>query len=123
MAVKSKKGKGSYAKYKTENRAYKNKIRKLERHCERFPEDEVGRKNLERLRDPKNFKPRSSPNNPGTNSPNPTVYRFRSYISISKTVAEQLSELLGIPLPKYYRRNKAAKTPVTIKKKRNVKKS
>jgi hypothetical protein len=122
MAVKSRKGKGSYANYKTENRAYKNKIRKLEKHCKKYPEDEVGQKNLERLRDPKNFKHRSKPHNPGTNSPNPQVYRFRPSVEGPKTPAEQLSELLGIPMPKYYRRSKPAKTPVTIKKKRNVKK-
>jgi hypothetical protein len=126
MARKSsKKGKGSYAAYKTENRGYKNKVAKLERHCKKFPKDEEGKKSLERLHDPKNYTPRSKPINPGSNKPQVRTYSFNpvpGYLHMPKTAGEQLSELLGIPLRRTTKPRKG-KAPITYKKKRNVKKS
>lgn len=45
----SRKNKGTYAVYKTEGRAHKNKIRKLQNHLEAFPHDEQAKKAVERL--------------------------------------------------------------------------
>jgi hypothetical protein len=123
MAIKSGKGKGSYATYKSENRAYKNKILKLEKHCKKFPEDELAKENLKRLQDPKNFKQRSKPLNPGSNSPAPEIHTYAPPAPKPETAGEQLSKLLGIKLKKYRRRTKPSKTPVTIKKRKNVEKS
>ena len=121
---KSSKGKGSYAQYKTENRAYKNKIAKLEKHIRTFPDDEKAQENLKRLKDPKNFKVRTRPHNPGSNRPEAEIHTYAPATTyICKTAGEQLSELLGIPIPKYVRRYKKQKAPVTIKKRKNVKKS
>ena len=120
---KSSKGKGSYAAYKTENRAYKNKIAKLEKHIRTYPNDEKAKENLERLKSPSNFKIRTRPHNPGTNKPRPQVHTYQVVTGESpKTAGEQLSELLGIPEPKYIRRYKKQKAPVTIKKRKNVEK-
>lgn len=123
MGIKSNKGKGSYATYKAENRAYKNKIAKLEKHIRTYPDDEKAQENLERLKDPKNFKIRSKPNNPGINKPLPKVYFYSPATTyICRSAGEQLSELLGIPQPKYVRKYKKKKAPVTIKKRKNVEK-
>ena len=121
---KSWKGKKQYGNYKTENRVLKNKIKKLTRHCKEFPDDEVGKENLERIKK-KGYTPRSKPLIPGSN---PTIEKVRlsskiSYLFGPKTAGEQLSKLLGIPEPKYRRRAKAGKTPITIKKKKSVKRS
>lgn len=121
MAKKSSwKGKKQYALYKSENRVYKNKLSKLERHCKQYPEDEEGKKHLERVK--KNgYKGRSKPKEPGSNQTTPKLKLIS--IPYLETPGEQLSRLLGIPQPRFKRRLKKAKTPVTIKKKKNVKKS
>lgn len=119
----SKKGKGSYASYKTENRGYKNKLAKLERHCKKFPDDKVGKENLERLKDPKNYTPRSKPIVGKSNKPTLKTYRFTTgEIEYPKTAGEQLSKLLGIPLRKYQRSRKS-NAAIRYKKRQNVKKS
>ena len=112
------KGKGTYAVYKTENRATKNKIKKLERHCRKFPNDEVGKANLAKVI--KNgYIPRAKPLAPGSN---PTVGKIvgKPFVHVP-TPGEQLSKLLGIPLP-YSTRN-TAKPKVTTKRKHNVRKT
>jgi hypothetical protein len=116
-----KKTKDTYAVYKTEGRALKNKIRKMERHCKRFPNDLVGKENLERIKKG-NYKPRSKPLSPGSN---PTIPKIRLSNEIGhmygpKTAGEQLSALLGIPMPqaRTYKKNKPK---VTHKQRRNVK--
>lgn len=120
---KSSKGKGSYAAYKTENRAYKNKIAKLEKHIRTYPNDEKAKENLERLKSPSNFKIRTRPHNPGSNRPKAEIHTYGSATTfIGRSAGEQLSELLGIPEPKYIRRYKKQKAPVTIKKRKNVEK-
>ena len=50
MAAKKKsmKNKGTYATYKAENRAHKNKIAKLTRHVAKFPNDEKAQAELSR---------------------------------------------------------------------------
>lgn len=52
MAVKkvSKKGKGSFAAYKAEDRIYKNTVRRLERHLKNFPEDAVAKAKLDGIK-------------------------------------------------------------------------
>lgn len=112
----SSKGKGTYAVYKTENKVFKNKIKKLERHCKRFPEDEVSKENLQRIKKD-GYTGRARPLVPGSNPTEPKV-RLPA-ISHVKTPGEQLSELLGIPLPKYARRYfKKGSASVTIKNKK-----
>ena len=121
-AKNSKKGKGSYATYKTENRAYKNKLRKMERIVKRFPNDEEAKKTLERLRKgPAEYKHKQRPQVPGSNPTTPKK-RF-SFVSTSETAGEQLSKLLGIPMPKIVRRRKKVKAAVVVKKRKNVEKS
>lgn len=120
MAIKSNKGKGQYATYKTENRAYKNKIRKLERHAKKHPNDEENLKALERLSDPKNFKIRAKPLVPGSNQTIPK----KSYANIPhiETPGEQLSRLLGIPMPTVKTKRKR-KPSIKVRKKKDVQKS
>lgn len=116
----SKKTKDNYTLYKTENRALNNKIRKMERHCKRFPNDKVGRENLERIKKG-DYKPRSKPLTPGSNPTTPKV-RLSNEIGHMygpKTAGEQLSALLGIPMP--YIKTKPRKPKVTHKPRRNVK--
>ena len=76
---KSKKGKGSYLKYKVENKVYKNKIRKLEKHCKKFPNDEIGKKTLERIKKD-GYTGRSKPLVPGSNQ---TVLSFKKALTFS----------------------------------------
>lgn len=109
--------KESYTVYKVENRAEKNKIKKLERHCKRFPDDKEGKKNLERIKKD-GYKPRSKPLSPGSN---PTIEKvvFRpNNIKHPETAGEQLSRLLGIPFSKT---KKPIKSKIIVKQKRNVK--
>ena len=114
---KSKKGKGLYLQYKSDNRVYKNKIKKLERHCKEFPDDKEAEKNLARIKKD-GYKCRERPLVPGSN---PTVPKRRVETPRIETIPEQLSRLLNIPMPKVQRRRKKGKTPVTIKKRKNVK--
>lgn len=118
MGINSKKGKGQYANYKTENRAYKNKLRKFESIVKRFPNDKKAQETLERLRKGE-YKHKQRPLVPGSNQTTPK----RRYVSIShkETPGEQLSRLLGIPMPKIIRRRKKTKAAVVVKKRKNVK--
>lgn len=110
--------KDCYAVYKTENRAYNNKIKKLERHAKKHPNDMENLKTLERLSDPSKFKIRTKPLVPGSNK---TIAKRRhNTITHVKTPGEQLSELLGIPMPKIISRRKKTKAAVTVKKRKNV---
>lgn len=113
-----------YQNYKLQNRAEKNKIKKLERHCKKHPEDVEGKKNLERIKKD-GYTPRSKPLVPGSNqntvSLKPQVRA--GYIHYPETPGEQLSRLLGIPLPKQSKSRHRGKASVTYKKRRNVKKS
>ena len=49
MSQRSRKGKGSYLKYKTEGRRIKNKKRDIERHLKHCPEDEQAKTVLGKL--------------------------------------------------------------------------
>lgn len=102
MAKKrSMKGKGSYASYKTENRVYKNKIAKLERHCKKYPNDEEGKKTLTRVKKD-GYTGRKRPLVPGSNQ---TIEKTKfnpipGYLHYPRSAGEQLCEALGIkPLP------------------------
>lgn len=122
---KSWKGKKQYGTYKTENRALKNKIKKLTRHCKNHPNDEAGKENLERIKK-HGYTPRSAPREPGSNRDNPSCkYKGGDIVHgyAQKTAGEQLSELLGIPMPKPRRRKFKQKPKVAHKKSRNVKKA
>lgn len=120
MAIKSNKGKGQYATYKTENRAFNNKLRKFESIVKRFPNDKKAQETLERLRKGE-YKHRQKPLVPGSNKTIPK----RRYVSIPHvdTPGEQLSKLLGIPMPKQIRRRKKVKAAVVVKKKKDVEQS
>lgn len=112
------KGKKQYASYKTENRVYKNKVKKLERHCKRFPDDEQSKKHLERVKKD-GYTGRSKPLVPGSN-PTERTPKYRPipgyFLHYPKTPGEQLSELLGIPLPKRTPRRSKPKRAVIKKK-------
>lgn len=109
---KSWKGKGSYAEYKTDGRALKNKIKKLERHCKRFPNDEVNQANLAKAKNGE-YVCRAKPFTGKVVKPEgkggitqPKVKYLCVSIPHIKTPGEQLSELLGILLPKPRRKFK-----------------
>jgi hypothetical protein len=118
---KSKKGKGLYAVYKTENRVQINKIRKLERHCKAYPEDKACANRLAELKKRGGYVPRSKPLIPGSNQTTPKVKPnpLAGFLHYPKTAGEQLSELLGIPLPRVKTRGR--KPSITHKKRKNVK--
>jgi hypothetical protein len=110
-----------YEGYKLDNKVYKNKIKKMQRHCKRFPKDKEAQKNLERI-EKEGYKGRTKPLIPGSNPPTLKAIRYIHYpgITPSRTAGEQLSELLGIPEPN---KVKSSKPVITRKKKRNVKRS
>lgn len=112
---KSWKGKKQYGVYKLESRVYENKVKKLERHCKNFPNDEEGKKNLERVKK-EGYKGRQKPLNPGINKGH--SYIVLGPVEHAETAGQQLSRLLGIPL-KYAGPKRPAK--VRHKKRRNVK--
>ena len=112
--------KGQYATYKTENRAYKNKLRKFETIVRRFPNDKKAQETLERLRKGE-YKHKQRPNVPGSNKTIPK--KCRVDIPHVDTPGEQLGRLLGIPVPKQIRRRKKVKAAVVVKKRKDVKKS
>jgi hypothetical protein len=118
---KSKKGKGSYLSYKNEGRAFKNKVKKLKRHCKKFPKDEEAEQALKKLNSPKDFKLRAKPLVPGSNRPVLEMVNYNPYkvIPVPKTPREQLAELLGIVLRDEFDK-KAKKPKVKIRKKKNV---
>lgn len=64
MAVKksSKKGKGNYQSYKNEDRAGKNKLKKLQRHLKKFPGDAQA---AEAVGAARNYKGRTAPKRTG----------------------------------------------------------
>ncbi len=113
---KSWKGKKQYASYKTENRVHYNKIRKLERHCKDHPEDEKGKENLAKLKSGSTYTGRKAPREAGSNR----TLRLISVVPPEHidTPAEQLSKLLGIPIPKP---RVKSKPKVTHKRRKNVK--
>ena len=94
----SKRGKGTYLDYKTNNRAEKNKIKKLERHCKLFPNDEIGKNNLASVLK-KGFKPRAKPLQARIFVTEPKVKRRDIFLVQAKTAGEQLGALLNIPVP------------------------
>jgi hypothetical protein len=115
----SKAEKARYTVYKNEGRALKNKIAKLERHCNSFPEDEVGKANLAKAKKGE-YTPRSKPLVPGSNPTDPKVKHFHpqvGHVFGPETAGEQLSKLLGIPVP-IVRRRKKPKTVIKHKPRR-----
>jgi len=121
----SKADKKNHEAYKLGNTVERNKLRKLERHCKRFPKDEENAKNLERIKKDGFKYTRATPRNPGINkdAQKPQAYRFMvSFPGTSaESAGEQLSRLLGIPLktPRYT--NKPKKPAVRYKRTKNVK--
>ena len=121
---KSRKGKGHYAAYKAGNNAYKNKIAKLKRLIKEQPNNKVLKEALKKV-EKEGYNGRSKPLVPGSNktkiSPIKAIRNFRATQRVKpeepKTPAEQLSKLLGIPLPK---ERKPGKPKIFVKKKRNV---
>lgn len=117
--ISSKLQKEHYKTYKLENKSRKNKIKKLERHCKRFPTDETAKKNLERIKKD-GYKCRTKPLIPGSNRPVYFTYNFNAgEIQHPQTAGEQLSNLLGIPLP-VIKTTKKKKPKITHKKAKNV---
>lgn len=123
--MNSKKGKGLYATYKSGNSVFKNKIKKLERHVKRFPEDEQGKINLERIKKA-GYIGRAKPLVPGSNQTtakpkfNPSLLVLTGQTGHTfgpKTAGEQLSELLGRPMPRV-RTKRKPKTVITHKPRR-----
>lgn len=120
---KSMKGKGSYASYKSESRAYTNRVKKFERIVKENPNDEEAAKTLKKLKDggSAKFKFKSRPKVPGSNK---TVSKkYRAPTITMETAGEQLSRLLGIPLPKVSERKSRTRAAVVVKKRKNVEKS
>jgi len=106
-----------YQQYKLENRAQKNKIKKLQRHCKKFPNDEKCAERLAELKKKGGYNPRKKPLIPGSNPTTPKVVNRGCFTVLPETPGEQLSRLLGIPLPKPKTR-KSKKTKITHKPKR-----
>ncbi len=118
---KSKKGKGSYAVYKTDNRVLKNKIKKLTRHCKRFPDDAVGLENLEKVKE-NGYVCRAKPftgkvvKPEGKGGVTEAKVKFTSSsIPHIETAAEQMSRLFNKPIP---RPRKKFKPKITHKPRR-----
>ena len=115
----SKKQQENYKTYQLINKVQTNKIRKLERHCKAYPKDKACAARLAELKKKGGYIPRAKPLAPRTE---PTVARIRAregFLHHPETAGEQLSRLLGIPLPKSRTRNK--KPAISHKKRRNVK--
>lgn len=109
----------AFKKYKTSNQRYKNKIAKLVRHVKEHPEDEVGKENLERVKS-KGISDKRPPIVNGSNKTVPKPKPRTRPETAPRTAGEQLSELLGIPMPKPKKRRKPR---ITKKKRRYVKQS
>ena len=112
--------KNAYKQYKLENRWLKNKIKKLNRHIKKFPEDAQAQEALKRI-EKGDTNRRKKPVAPNPVKPKRIINNINCPEGI-KTAKEQLCELLGIPF-KPSRPKKYAKAPIRYKKKRNVKKS
>jgi len=109
----------AFKKYKLLNQVLKNKIKKLERHCKRFPNDKKCAERLVKIKRD-GYKCRAKPLNPGSNPTTPKPKFSGVIMEHAKTAGQQLSELLGIPLlPKH--RPRRRKPKVTSKKKKYVK--
>ena len=109
----------AFKKYKLLNQVENNKIKKLVRHCKKYPNDKINAMHLDRI-NKVGYKCRKKPLVPGSNPTTPKIkirVMSANYNS-SKTAGEQLSKLLGIPLPNLHKKKK--KTKVVIKKKKNV---
>ena len=113
----SKRQKDHYKQYQLENRVLINKIKKLIRYCKKFPNDIKCAKRLAELKKTRKYNPRKKPLIPGSNPPRVEILNRRYSIIFPETPGEQLSRLLGIPLPKL-RKRKPKKTQVTHKPKR-----
>jgi len=113
----SKLQKEHYKRYKLENRAEKNKIKKLIKHCKRFPNDKKCAERLAELKSKGGYKPRKKPLIPGSNPTEPKIINMGYFQELPETPGEQLSRLLGIPLPKP-RTRKSRKTKITHKSKK-----
>ena len=119
MAKKSSfKGKKQYPTYKAENRVYKNKIAKLERHIKAYPEDEQAKTALARIQKD-GYTGRQRPHVAGSNPTTPGPHLIPGALNClkAKTAGEQLSELLGISMPKPLKKRKPR---VKVKRRKNV---
>lgn len=119
----SKLQKEHYKTYKLVNRVKTNKIRKLDRHCKKYPNDEKCAKRLAELKAGADYKPRTKPHNPGSNQTTPKpkgtpAWAVPHGFKLQESAGEQLSKLLGIPLRLTTRKRRKPK--VTIKRKKNV---
>lgn len=106
----------AFKKYKSNNQRLKNKIRKIERHIKRFPDDDLAKENLARIKKD-GISDKMKPRTPGINSPGITVKPSSMPERAPKTAGEQLAELLGISL----RKVRSVKTKIFKKRKKNVK--
>lgn len=92
-----------YKRYKLDNRAETNKIKKLVSHCKKYPEDTMASTALVDLKK-KGYTPRAKPKVPGSNKPD-TVQNILSFSLVGlppvvESAREQIARLLGIKLPK-----------------------
>lgn len=110
--------KNGYKQYKLENRSEKNKIKKLNRHCKKHPEDTQAVEALVKIKKA-GYNRRTKPNAPGSNPPAKQVY-FIHHPDQPKLAGEQLAALLGIPYKTP--RQRSGKPTVSYRKKRNAKK-
>ena len=110
-------------KYKTNNQREKNKIRKLERHCKRHPNDKEGKKNLERIKK-EGISDKKPPRKHGINTdsvigrnPMPGFIHYPQTQTCGITAGQQLSNLLGIPLRQGKRNKRRKRAKIHVKQK------
>lgn len=112
--------KDGYKRYQLDGRERKNKIKRLERHVKRFPDDKQAEKSLAEIRKG-NFNRRKKPISSNLeihNSPIKQIYELTG--DSRMTAGEQLSKLLGIVQP--YKCKQKTKAPIKYRKRKNVKK-
>ena len=106
----------AFKKYKTNNQRLKNKIRKIQHHIKKFPDDKLAKENLARI-EKNGISDKMKPRTPGINSPGVQIKCSSIPKRAPKTAGEQLRVLLGITVKKV----KSVKTKTFKKRKKNVK--
>lgn len=96
--------KNQHKAYQNDNRALTNKIAKTKKHIKKFPKDEKAAEFLEKLQLGQ-WKQRTKPLVPGSNKPDLATWLAMDFsihgpAPAVQTAGEQISKLLGIPLPK-----------------------
>jgi hypothetical protein len=111
--------KNGYKQYKLEGRAWKNKIKKLQRHVNMFPEDQQAKEALPRIKkswDSLRAKPRAA-NSIGSARITKSISEPK--LNPTKTAGEQLAKLLGIK-ERYIHHPNMRKSNISYKKRKNV---